>query len=195
MWVITTIGLLLLAGWVYSSQDAIFLILFCEKATVERLSKEEAQWWNQKTLTVVEYVPKLSFFNVEKIEVILGDEKRIVGQVIHYTLDLSSYWLDPSIPIDVWDKTYVTTEEEKGPSGELERMTVIRWGDFAGYDHGKHISFYPNGKREAERNYKFGRADGLITIWDEEGNIQYQEMNENGVTVWSKMKPPWWPVE
>ncbi len=48
---------------------------------------------------------------------------------------------------------------------------------------GRHVTYYENGQKESDGNYKEGKADGLWTYWDKDGNITKTETYSNGELV------------
>jgi len=45
---------------------------------------------------------------------------------------------------------------------------------------GKYVTYYENGQREVEVNYKYGKKDGLDTLWFENGQKLVEENYRNG---------------
>ncbi len=48
---------------------------------------------------------------------------------------------------------------------------------------GKYVTYYENGQKKSEGNFKEGKYDGLWTLWDENGNITKKETYSNGELI------------
>ena len=48
---------------------------------------------------------------------------------------------------------------------------------------GKYVTYYENGQKEREINYKDGKREGLWTFWDTEGNVTKTETYKDGGLV------------
>jgi len=48
---------------------------------------------------------------------------------------------------------------------------------------GKYVTYYENGQKKQEGNYKEGKKDGLWTSWDKNGNIIKTATYSNGELV------------
>lgn len=64
---------------------------------------------------------------------------------------------------------------------KIRRMTACFNKD--GNMDGLRTSWYENGTKKEERNYKDGELDGLLTFWGEDGDVWYICTYSNGVLV------------
>ena len=49
--------------------------------------------------------------------------------------------------------------------------------------NGLKTTYYKNGQKKSEINYKEGKKEGLWTTWDEDGNITETKTYKNGKEV------------
>jgi len=55
--------------------------------------------------------------------------------------------------------------------------------NITGKKEGLYTSWYENGQKEYEANYKDGELEGLHTYWDKDGNITKTETYKDGQLV------------